>query len=1474
MIAANIAFSASVDRDVLAAVRRIDQGFRSLPDAKEIRVTADVTGALADIAAVRSALGTLPASREVTVRVRYVTEGTPPEGGARVTAARAALGGDPGNAAEMTRLLNEQADAADRAAAALGAYSALRGRMRISDATIDSVGRLTAALNDLNAASAGAAVPLAVASALRGSGGSQAASAAAAAAIGSALAGAGTGGQAGSGATAAAVAAALGAAGGPGGGGGAGGGFVPWAGGGWPAVRFWGMMAAEISSTFIPALVAAGSAALVGAQGFEQLRTRAQAVYTVSEALGPALNQSLGGFLAGGKYGNALQAAQTAAEGGVYGLAGAGIALVQSGTGQGLIGQGTSALAMLDRAAAATVLNMTGGGKGQRITDLLGGGTGYLRQFGDIGANLGNVLLNLGPDLPGVGAGLLSGLTGATGALSAVTGGLPGPALQGFLSYEALSRWGPALLGGQGLIGRMLGLKGIGGLGGLIGRAGEGIAARGLGGALGDVGLGIAGFGDALGAATGPEVAVPGAELMLEWSLLNKGWNSQAALQTVAGLQQQVAGAGFTGAWQPLGQAITKVTGLAAATAAPPGFEDGVSPMVRGSRFGAVEEGLYRQAHGTYVQAGAGFTAQFSDLLKSGPQLMGLMHDAKLSTVSMADAFQIAQNSLVNLSGAFDSTGKFTGTARQQIIDYLKVIGPMTQSGGAFGAAVAGQQVMSSGQMKNLQQVNQAMDAMTQIMSGGPAGEATLAGMLGGSPVTTRRGGYTLNAPPAYSQMAQDLTSFTSASGSAAWRSFAGPQGLISAEQSNLDQLRTALTLGALTQPQAAGLAGYQIQQLLPLAQKSPAALAMLMQQGKQMGIGSYYDPSRSQAANYRSMVSGLARTAYTPGQVTAATTQETTGLANIPSVAQQFSQSLAAQVASQQVASAGAAFLQLQGSVKGTSFSKGALSQLITQMQGAGLAGGGTITSVLNSLLSKGGISQAAIKAIDVQVKADTSQAAAKINALKAKPVTVDIKESGARNVQAAIDAIRGRTILVTVKESLQYAAATRGPLVPGAQSGGLVPGSGSGDIVPEMLEPGEAVVPRHLVPLLSPFLAAHKVPGFGASYMGITGHFAAGGVVGPPAGGAAIPGAVIAATAAEFMRAIEDALRNARITQAAGELAGKLAAAAGKPSHAQQFTVSLVSGITGSLKNLPGGIQGVAEGLLKKLQQEIAFAKQVQSAAMPQLAGMPLTASSGSVGDQMKSYLGDVRQFTADLKTLSAQGLNKQILQQLISAGPQIGGQLAESILHGAKAQIASGLTGGLNIAGMNVDPATGQGSVGDQMQSYAASMKAFQGDLTRLQKGGLNKDILQQILGAGPTQGDALAQSILGSSGGVGQANSLWKQIQQTANQIGAQFGGSAGTAMINKVWQQLTGATQGLGLAAASGMYGGNLTTQSGTITNNNVSVNIFAPPGTNLTDLSAADLKKLLGEIEAALNKKAKKNPKTPVKTTSRGRGNS
>ncbi|HTO72369.1 MAG TPA: hypothetical protein VMJ30_01055, partial [Gemmatimonadales bacterium] len=217
---------------------------------------------------------------------------------------------------------------------------------------------------------------------------------------------------------------------GGGGGGGLGfygsGAFVPWRGGGFQAIKFWGMAIAEFAATAVPALIAAGAASAVGMKGAEDVILRAKALSTVTEALGPAYGVSMGSLL--GTSG-ALGRAQQLGRGGVYELAGAGINFAQMGGGA-LSQMGLNTLAMIDRGVAGALVNYRDRqAAGKSLGDLMGGGTEWLRRYGDLFSNLGNTVLNLAPYEPGLGGDVLQTLVGGTGLLKQATQDIPGPIL-------------------------------------------------------------------------------------------------------------------------------------------------------------------------------------------------------------------------------------------------------------------------------------------------------------------------------------------------------------------------------------------------------------------------------------------------------------------------------------------------------------------------------------------------------------------------------------------------------------------------------------------------------------------------------------------------------------------------------------------------------------------------------------------------------------------------------------------------------------------------------------------------------------------------------------------------------------------------------------------------------------------------------------------------------------------------------------
>src|SRR6185312_11582697 len=225
------------------------------------------------------------------------------------------------------------------------------------------------------------------------------------------------------------------------------------------------------------------------------------------------------------------------------------------------------------------------------------------------------------------------------------------------------------------------------------------------------------------------------------------------------------------------------------------------------------------------------------------------------------------------------------------------------------------------------------------------------------------------------------------------------------------------------------------------------------------------------------------------------------------------------------------------------------------------------------------------------------------------------------------------------------------------GFQTGGMVPGSGSGDIIPAMLEPGEAIIPRYLVPLIAPILAAHRVPGFGGMPQSSSSHFAAGGV----AGSGSHP----------WLPYWEYEAKK----HGWGPSAHPVTGTSTVDGAAKDFAFTLTGKIAEEVKNAAGA-KKIADALVNRIGQEVTLAKNVSSAAMKGqgfgdtglIGGMDVTPGSGggSVYEQMQSYLGSVKSFSKDIAALRKGHLNKALISQLVAAGPVQGDALAQSIMN----------------------------------------------------------------------------------------------------------------------------------------------------------------------------------------------------------------
>ena len=495
--------------------------------------------------------------------------------------------------------------------------------------------------------------------------------------------------------------------------------------------------------------------------------------------------------------------------------------------------------------------------------------------------------------------------------------------------------------------------------------------------------------------------------------------------------------------------------------------------------------------------------------------------------------------------------------------------------------------------------------------------------------------------------------------------------------------------------------------------------------------------------------------------------TTGTEGLANIGTDANQFVQNLGTGIGgpmSTAIFSRGEDLMKTFMSVAGHRGTTGALTNLTNFMYGSKtpLAGAQAMVKVAAQM---SGATPSQINAmmgqikkqynIDIKAHADTGQLKTlqqMVNSLHDKHINVAVYANAhpVQTLQAALSGLTNRTVTVTTKIVHDYINIVHNQLgVPtsvaagvapgyllshgqlgglvtmrgiGMQTGGMVPGSGHGDIIPAMLEPGEAIIPRYLVPLIAPILAAHRVPGFGGMPQSSSSHFAAGGIV--PGGGSSIQSQISAVwKILDKLYAEKDAGNKSVQAQINSIWSNQL-----KPLYAQRDALKKGGTTVGK------GLDGVSAAELAKLAKEFTF------------------TLSGNIAKEVKN--------SAAAKNIATSLVNK--------IGQEV--KYAKNVSSAAMAGQGFG-TAGL-ISGMDATPGTGGGTVFEQMQSYLGSVKSFTKDIASLRKGKLNKGIISQLIAAGPVQGDVLAQSIMNDYGGIKGVNSLWKQLGGATKGLGAQ------------------------------------------------------------------------------------------------------
>ena len=173
--------------------------------------------------------------------------------------------------------------------------------------------------------------------------------------------------------------------------------------------------------------------------------------------------------------------------------------------------------------------------------------------------------------------------------------------------------------------------------------------------------------------------------------------------------------------------------------------------------------------------------------------------------------------------------------------------------------------------------------------------------------------------------------------------------------------------------------------------------------------------------------------------------------------------------------------------------------------------------------------------------------------------------------------------------------------------------------------------------------------------------------------------------------------------------------------------------------------------------------------------------------VGDtfigSLRRQAADAAKFSADVQRLIQMGLNESSINQIISAGAQAGGQIAQELLAGGAGAIAETnqliaatqssadqLGSAAQAAFGTVGATTGQ-SFMDQLQAQANGATAFAQQVQTLIAMGLSPQAIQMVLSAGQDAGSQIAgELIAGGTTAISQTNALVDSVNAAAANVG--------------------------------------------------------------------------------------------------------
>ncbi|WP_327592441.1 hypothetical protein [Streptomyces chartreusis] len=251
-------------------------------------------------------------------------------------------------------------------------------------------------------------------------------------------------------------------------------------------------------------------------------------------------------------------------------------------------------------------------------------------------------------------------------------------------------------------------------------------------------------------------------------------------------------------------------------------------------------------------------------------------------------------------------------------------------------------------------------------------------------------------------------------------------------------------------------------------------------------------------------------------------------------------------------------------------------------------------------------------------------------------------------------------------------------------------------------------------------------------------------------------------------LLRAINDG----RMGMATGKLAGGGLAGAGAA-----VGDGLVSGMAGAAGAVKEAAKAMAAAVVSGIREELQIAspsKRTKALASDVAKGFleGLTGSQAKIKATATDLVKDIRTAFSGRKESGLVRMVNQQTTRLMNAAKKrddIAKKIADANKFASDTASQARATG--SLASIVQPDAFSPKFVKGEMQASLNQIKAFTSNVQKLQKKGLNKDLLRQILQMGPEQGAAFAKALAGAdSDTIKQYNSLNVQINKESGKLG--------------------------------------------------------------------------------------------------------